>query len=173
MATTAGKRVFLDTNVLIFAQSALAPEHSVAVVALKDLENSGSEVWISRQVLREYLSGMTRPGTFTGTTPISSLIAHVANFQSQFRIAEDGPAVTGELLRLLTIITSQGKQVHDANIVATMLAHGIPNLLTHNVADFVRFTGLINVVPLTPPTPPAQSPPAAPATPPLPPPGAP
>ena len=32
-----------------------------------------------------------------------------------------------------------GKQVHDANIVATMLAHGVGRLLTFNVADFQRF----------------------------------
>ena len=36
-----------------------------------------------------------------------------------------------------------GKQVHDANIVATMLAHGETRLLTFNQADFRRFAGLI------------------------------
>ena len=51
-------------------------------------------------------------------------------------IAEDGPAVTIELLRLVSTISSQGKQIHDANVIATMIAHGIPNLLTHNVGDF-------------------------------------
>jgi hypothetical protein len=41
-----------------------------------------------------------------------------------------------------------GKQVHNANIVATMLAHGIPRLFTHNVADFNRFSTLIEILPL-------------------------
>ena len=31
-----------------------------------------------------------------------------------------------------------GKQVHDANIVATMLAYGISSVPTHNTADFKR-----------------------------------
>ncbi len=39
-----------------------------------------------------------------------------------------------------------GKQVHDANIAATMLAHGITRLLTFNVADFQRFAGLIELI---------------------------
>jgi predicted nucleic acid-binding protein len=39
-----------------------------------------------------------------------------------------------------------GRQVHDANIVATMLAHGERRLLTFNVADFRRFTPLVEVV---------------------------
>jgi predicted nucleic acid-binding protein len=38
-----------------------------------------------------------------------------------------------------------GRQVHDANIVATMLANGITRLLTFNVADFRRFAALISV----------------------------
>ncbi len=39
-----------------------------------------------------------------------------------------------------------GKQVHDANIVATMLAHGETRLLTFNGADFRRFSSVIEVV---------------------------
>ena len=42
-----------------------------------------------------------------------------------------------------------GKQVHDANIVATMLVHGITQVLTHNITDFARFSSLITVLPLT------------------------
>lgn len=41
-----------------------------------------------------------------------------------------------------------GKQIHDANIVATMIAYRIEYLLTHNVVDFERFTSLIHILPL-------------------------
>ena len=170
MATTAGSGVFLDTNVLIFAHSTLAPVHTAALAALRDLETAGTEVWISRQVIREYLVGMSRPGTFTGMAPQGSLIADVTRFESRFRVAEDGPGVTAELLQLLATITSRGKQIHDANIVATMIAHGIPELLTDNVSDFARFAGVITVLPLIPLSPVN---PSATSTPPPPPPGAP
>jgi predicted nucleic acid-binding protein len=39
-----------------------------------------------------------------------------------------------------------GRQVHDANIVATMLAHGETRLLTFNEADFRRFSSVIEIV---------------------------
>ena len=39
-----------------------------------------------------------------------------------------------------------GKQVHDANIVATMLAYGERRLLTFNIRDFRRFAAHIEVV---------------------------
>ena len=58
--------------------------------------------------------------------------------------------MTVHLLDLLNAVPIGGKQVHDANIVATMLAHGLKRLLTHNVADFRRFSPWIDVVPLVP-----------------------
>ncbi|WP_373526954.1 hypothetical protein [Nostoc sp.] len=63
-------------------------------------------------------------------------------------MAEDSSQVTERLLTLMEEVFSGGKQVHDANIVATMLVYGIPQLLTHNTGDFARFSGLITVLSL-------------------------
>jgi hypothetical protein len=56
--------------------------------------------------------------------------------------------VTARLLQLMEQIPIRGKQVHDANVVATMLAYDVHNLLTHNTADFARYRDLIAVLPL-------------------------
>ncbi len=56
-----------------------------------------------------------------------------------------------QLLHLLEVYPGAGKQVHDANIVATMLEHGLPRLLTFNTADFRRVAGLIELEPLPAP----------------------
>ncbi|MDM3845145.1 MAG: VapC toxin family PIN domain ribonuclease [Aphanizomenon gracile PMC638.10] len=106
------------------------------------------EMWISRQTLREYLSGMTRRSDLTGTIPITSLVADVKYFSSYFHVAENTALVTERLLKLMTEINIGGKQVHDANIVATMLVYGIPRLLTHNIGDFARFSELITILSL-------------------------
>ena len=39
-------------------------------------------------------------------------------------------------------------QIHDANLVATMLAYDIPELLTNNPGHFQRFTDQITLRPL-------------------------
>ncbi len=62
----------------------------------------------------------------------------------------DVPIVLDHVVNLLQTIPTAGKQVHDANIVATMQAYTIQHLLTHNVSDFNRFAGLITIVPLVP-----------------------
>ena len=44
------------------------------------------------------------------------------------------------------VCRSGGKQIHDANIVATMLAYGERRLLTLNARDFRRYTDRIELV---------------------------
>jgi predicted nucleic acid-binding protein len=148
MATTVVERTFVDTNILIFAHLSLSPFHRAAITRLQELDSGGAELWISRQILREYLSAMTKPGVLTGSIPIPSLLSDVRYFTARFRIAEDGPAVTNNLLTLTETIPLLGKQVHDANIIATMQAYDISKLITHNTADFTRFSSLITVFPL-------------------------
>jgi len=79
---------------------------------------------------------------------LRELTVEIRYFPNRFFIAEDSPQVTERLLTLMEEITIGGAQVHDANIVATMLVYGIGELLTNNVDDFNRFSELIAVVPL-------------------------
>jgi predicted nucleic acid-binding protein len=139
---------FVDTNVLVYATSSGAPLHQRASEELRRRHESGQELWVSRQVLREYLAALSRPQTFAKPRPARELVSDIRYFLSHFRLAEEGPAVTEELLELIEEVEIGGKQIHDANLVATMLVHGIPALLTHNTGDFARFSEVIRVIPL-------------------------
>ncbi len=150
MPTTAAEPVFVDTNNLIYAQQAGSPFNTQAKAKLFELEAAGHPLWISRQILRKYLVAMSRPDGLTSPVPMKDLIADVRGFQAQFHIAEDGLLVTNHLLQLIDTISCRGKQIHDANVVATMLANGIHKLLTHNLADFKRFAAHVTVIPLIP-----------------------
>lgn len=151
MVMTAGSSVFLDTNVLVYATIHQSTLHQEAQAAISNYKRTGVETWISLQVIREYLATLTRPNTFASLgkpIPATTLAAEVQLFRNQYRIAEDNHAVTREPLDLIAMIPTGGKQIHDANIVATMVVYGIRELLTHNTTDFARFAPFINVVPL-------------------------
>ena len=75
---TGSDPIFVDTNVLIYANLALSPFHSAAVATLQALAADGAQIWISCQVLREYLASMTRPGTLTGAVPAADLVPLIA-----------------------------------------------------------------------------------------------
>ena len=141
-------RVFLDTNILVFGRLQGSPLCQAVEQRLVELEAMGAEFWISRQILREYLSVLSRGRGLTSVPPMADLLADVQHFCSRFQIAEDGAAVTQQLVQLLSTVSCAGKRIHDANIVATMMPHGIGRLLTHNVGDFKRFAGYITIEPL-------------------------
>ena len=135
---------------LVYANIAQAPLHTVALTRLQQLARSGATLWISRQVLREYLAVVTRPQGWSAPQPLARAVARVRYFQRRFRVANETAAVTIRLLTLLRTIPARGAQIHDANIVATMQVHGIQQLLTGNEDDFTRFASVITVVPLGP-----------------------
>ncbi|MFA5982398.1 MAG: hypothetical protein WC782_00100 [Methylococcaceae bacterium] len=72
-------------------------------------------------------------------------MAQAGQLIAQFEVADDTAAVTNQLLELMGNYPIGGKQVHDANIVVTMLVYDIPCLLTHNARDFERFGDIVTV----------------------------
>jgi predicted nucleic acid-binding protein len=150
MAPTRGSAVFLDTNILIYASFRGTTFHEAARLRLDELERDGIKFWTSRQVLREYLASATRPGAILPSPAPDGLAEAIRRFEAEFEIVDDDEAVTALLLDLFTSRNVKGKQIHDANIVATMLRNKISWLLTHNTADFTRYATEINVLPLMP-----------------------
>lgn len=140
--------IFIDTNIVIRLTIASAPNHHQVKRAVNQLWDSGADIWISRQVLREYVSVLTRPQTYTQPLSLTMVADEVRALQARFHVADETSAVTNKLLELMENVQFGGKQVHDANIVATMLTYGIPRLLTLNTADFVRFADYITVLSL-------------------------
>ena len=138
--------IFVDTNVLLYASRPKATEHARAQAVLSRMRQDGAPLWLSRQVFREYLAVATRPQASGPALAMAAAIADVQALQDVVNVAEDGPAVYDRLLQLLVASPGGGKQVHDANLVATMLEHRITHLLTFNGADFRRFGNLIEVV---------------------------
>lgn len=63
-------------------------------------------------------------------------------------LLEESVRVFEALETLLRETSCSGKRVHDANVVATRIAHGVELLLTANVADFRRIAARIEVLDL-------------------------
>jgi predicted nucleic acid-binding protein len=145
MATMAADPAFVDTNVLVYASQRRSAFHPRSIACLDQARRESRPLWISRQVMREYLVTVTRPQRDQASLLIGEAVADIEKFQCDFNIAEDGPEVFAALLDLLVHVPVAGKQVHDANLVATMRAYGISRLLTFNDADFRCFANLVEL----------------------------
>ena len=138
--------MFIDTNVLVMSRIPGAPDHDAARASLERAFRDPEPVRISRQVIREYLSVVTRPQTWPVAMTRQEALDDVGRLIGSFEILEDGPLVTESLVALCREIPTGGRQLHDANVVATMLAHGERRLLTFNTADFRRYGDRIELL---------------------------
>lgn len=145
MAMKDDNALFIDTNILIYANVATAPLHQQALNAIRTAHQAERPLWISRQVLREFVATRTRPQTFARPSAPETTIERVRYLEEHFLVGDDTAVVTKYLVKLMREFQIGGKQVHDANIVATMQAYDIPALLTHNTKDFERFGKIIRI----------------------------
>lgn len=143
-------RTMLDTNVILAATDEGREEHRQAMLIFSDWAGRGMTLYASGQIMREYLAVATRPADKNGLgLKQADAVANVRAFAARASLLAEDSKVADCLLGLLDEIPCAGKQVHDANVVATMLVHGIDSLITMNVADFTRFEHHIRLIPLT------------------------
>ena len=140
--------MFVDTNVLVAARFVNAFGHVAACRCLDRAGNSEEPLHISRQIVREYLAAVTRPQIWSEPLAMADALEDATRLVSSFTTLEDGPNVMAMLTALCREVPVGGKQVHDANIAATMLAHGERRLLTLNAKDFRRYGERIELVDL-------------------------
>lgn len=137
--------LFIDTNILVYS---IVQEMSLHVLSRSTLENLlAGEVplWISTQIVQESLAVLTRPNQFAQDVTPTDAAAAIQELLPNFQLAEMTGAVTTRLLEIVSFYDVKGKQVHDANIVATMQVYGLANLLTANPTDFQRYQDRITV----------------------------
>jgi len=143
-----GVKAFVDTNILLRALITEMNLHPEADALLKRMLREDAELWINGQVIREFIVQATYPGTLSVPLTIDEVINEINRLKAVFSIADETIVVREKLLELLKEYPTAGKQVHDANIVATMLVYGIDTLLTLNVDDMKRFRDKINLISL-------------------------
>jgi len=137
------RRCFVDTNVLLIATDQSRANHVDALAFLEAGVKGGQRLFASGQILREYLVVATRPVEANGLGLTSAkALANVQEFQSCIQRLDENNDVIGQLLSLVKAYRLKGKRIHDANIVATMKAHGLVRLRTNNPGDFTSFEGI-------------------------------
>jgi predicted nucleic acid-binding protein len=142
-------RVMLDTNVLLAATDEGRPEHRDALTVLNEWAAGDTTLCTSGQILREYLAVATRPAEQNGLgLKPADAVSNVRAIRERTAFLAEDARVADRLQRLLLDVECTGKQVHDANVIAAMLAHGVGTVVTMNVDDFARFGQYVTLVTL-------------------------
>lgn len=138
--TPVAETLFVDTNVLLSATDESRACHRLARALIGQGGASGIHGATSGQILREYLVVATRPVGENGLGMSSvDALSNIEQFARRLALCDETESVSKRLRSLVRTHGLTGKSIHDANVVATMAAHGIRNLVTENPGDFDRY----------------------------------
>lgn len=141
-------KYLLDTNIVLRISNPSDKQHRLVTESVATLLMQTDECYLTGQVLIELWVVATRPVDVNG---LGWSVEHTGNVIDQlierFPLAEEIPQIFPAWLTLVTENQIQGKQTHDARIVAVMLASGISHILTLNPTDFSRIPGITVVHP--------------------------
>jgi predicted nucleic acid-binding protein len=140
-------RVMLDASVLLAATDEGQAEHRVALMVLNDWAAGAAELCTSGQVLREYFTVATQPTEANGLgLSLPDALGNVRAIWERTTLLAEDARVADRLLGLVAEAGCRDKQVQDANLVATMLVHGIGTVVTAEPADYARFAGHVILI---------------------------
>lgn len=137
---TDAERIFVDTNVLLAATDQSRDTHAEALKFLESALAGCYRLFVSGQIFREYLVVATRPAAVNGLglTP-GEACSNLRKFGQVVQVLEETRETLERLIELTENYALHGKRIHDANVVATMQAHGLAHLKTENPEDFKVF----------------------------------
>jgi predicted nucleic acid-binding protein len=134
----------VDTNILVRLAHRVDPQRAIAWQAIRTLWDRGERLCYTSQILGEFWNVGTRPVQARGGLGLSleAMDRRARFLERRLVLLPDTLAVHERWRELLVMSAVTGVQVHDARLVAAMQVHGVPHLLTFNVADFRRFSGI-------------------------------
>jgi predicted nucleic acid-binding protein len=138
----------VDTNILLRMTRRSDPQHQLVDAALAQLASQGTILHYTHQNIAELWNAMTRPIDRNGFgLTVADAEREVHAIEAGMIFLPDNDAVYREWRRIVVQHSVLGVQVHDARLAAAMYVHRVSHILTLNVSDFSRFSGLITVHP--------------------------
>jgi predicted nucleic acid-binding protein len=140
---------FIDTNVLVYYTfDDFEPEkHSKSFDLIQKLAESGAKFFISPQIVREYFAVVTNPRYLSNHLSPKAAIQEIRAFLADFELLNTDYASMEFLFLLLEKYNIIKQDVHDANIVVTMLENGIQQIITFNKDHFEKIKEIKVIVP--------------------------
>lgn len=139
----------VDTGVWLRLFDRTDPEHVTIRNALRTLRSTGHCLATCPQNIAEFWNVSTRPASARGGygKSVPTTERRVQFIERASTILAESPAVYRQWRQLLSAFNVQGVAVHDARLVAMMLASGILRILTLNTSDFARYSAITAVTP--------------------------
>jgi predicted nucleic acid-binding protein len=138
----------IDSNILLRISRRDDPDHAVVDRAIATLAEAGAVFYYTHQNVTEFWNVATRPANLNGFgLSVEEANQAVQAFESGMTFLPDNEDVYHEWRRLVLRHSVLGVKVYDARLVAAMVVHKVPHLLTLNEKDFRRYARIVAIHP--------------------------
>jgi predicted nucleic acid-binding protein len=140
--------ILIDTNILLRSVQPSNPMHPSAVRALEILMEREEALVVTLQNVVEFWNVATRPIVNNGLGfTIEEAREEIVKIEGFFKVLYENEASYAAWKTLVITNRVNGVQVHDARLAAVMTTYGVSQIVTFNVKDFTRFSGIEMVHP--------------------------
>ena len=142
-------RVFLDTNILVYAADIDSISHAAAATLLIKINTGHLKPCISLQILCEFYATVTNARKFRHPLSPSEATGIVTGYlESDILLLYLKNNTIKLTLDMAIRYKISGLDVFDTQIVATMLENGVGTIYTANISDFKQYAEITAVNPL-------------------------
>jgi uncharacterized protein len=131
-----------DTNVLIYALDADAPQHAEARTLLEAARNGATILYVTSQILCEFYSVVTNTRRVSRPRSSAEALDAISELLTFLHVLPVPARAVEGWMNLLRRCPVTGSDVFDLQIVATMQANDIQKIYTLNTGDFEVFSKL-------------------------------
>ncbi len=137
----------VDTNVLIYALDADAPQHPVARSLCEAARDGSVVLYVTSQILCEFYSIVTNARRVAKPQAPADALKALGDLLTFLHVLPIPATAAQGLMQLLQRHPVSGGDVFDLQIVATMQANGIERIYTFNRGDFEAVSGISVIEP--------------------------
>lgn len=141
-------KIFLDTNVVLAFLVKEEARHVVVTDMIQHLIKANSSIAISPQIVFETWATLTRPTTANGfgkTIPDAQLLVNA--LLQCVEILSVGTQSCHYWYDFVSKHQAKGRQTYDTAIAAVVAEYHLDHLITYNIKDFQRFSGITAITP--------------------------
>jgi predicted nucleic acid-binding protein len=136
-----------DTNVLVYALDADAPQHAEARALLEAARDGVATLYVTSQILCEFYSIVTNARRVSKPRSSAEAVDAISELLAFLHVLPVPAHAVEGWVNLLRRRPVTGGDVFDLQIVATMQANDIHRIYTFNTGDFDAFTELSVLTP--------------------------
>jgi uncharacterized protein len=137
----------VDTNVLVYALDADAPQHQASRTLLEAGLDAPATLCVTSQILCEFYSIVTNARRVPKPRSPAAALTAISGLLIFLRVLPVPIHTAEELLGLLRRRPVTGVDIFDLHIVATMKVNGVQRIYTFNAGDFKALPELEVVTP--------------------------